>query len=261
MAATGLMLHCGASAISRGELAAMPLPAPMGPRHVIRPYIEDVELVSDALNEYGLGVVDEAFGATHDGARFFGVLECKPLEGELLSPKEYSLLVGIRGSYDQSMSRGIAAGSRVFVCDNLSFSGEVSIQTRQTTNIGDRLPGLLVDAVAKVPAMARHQHQRFEAYKGTRLTQRQGDAAIIELVRRGVINPSIVGKVIQEWDEPSHEEHASDGFTAWRLYNAVTESLKPSNKDRFAVPTLWQRTIPLSDFMDSAAGFVTAMAA
>lgn len=248
----GLMLHCGAAAISRNDLANLPVPAPMGSRHVCRPYIDDVELVERELDQYGLRVVDEAYGVTHDAGRFFGVLECAPIEGEIVD--DYSMMVGLRGSWDQTMSRGLALGSRTFVCDNLAFSGEVVIKTRQTTFIGERLPDMMRDAVSKIPAMADHQRIRFDNYKATQITQRQGDAAIIELVRRKIVNPSIVGRIQEEWDNPSHPEHAAFGWSAWRLYQAVTESMKPTNKDRFAIPALWERTIPLSDFMDGVAG-------
>jgi glycerol-3-phosphate responsive antiterminator len=64
-------------------------------------------------------------------------------------------MVGIRGSYDQSMSRMLGVGSRVFVCDNMAFSTEVSIATKQTTNIGSRLPGLMRAAVAQIPHRLR----------------------------------------------------------------------------------------------------------
>jgi hypothetical protein len=247
------MLHCGAAAISRNDLAAMPLPAPRGPRHVIRPYVEDVELVEHALADYGLAVNDEAFGVTHDGGRFFGVLECSPIEGEYLG-KDYGLLVGLRGSYDQSIARGLAVGSRVFVCDNLAFSGEVSILTRQTTRIGDRLPSMLRDAVARIPAMAEHQQVRFEAYRNTALTPRQGDAMVIELLRKGVVNTSQIGRVIAEWDEPSHPEHAEQGHSIWRMHNAVTEAIKPANRDRLAIPATWERTTKMTRFFDEVVG-------
>jgi hypothetical protein len=247
------MLHCGAAAISRNDLAAMPLPEARGPRHVIRPYIDDVELVEHALADYGLAVNDEAFGITHDGGRFFGVLECSPIEGEYLG-KDYGLLVGLRGSYDQSIARGLAVGSRVFVCDNLAFSGEVSILTRQTTRIGDRLPSMLRDAVARIPAMAEHQQVRFEAYRNTALTPRQGDAMVIELLRQGVVNTSQIGRVIAEWDEPSHPEHAEQGHSIWRMHNAVTEAIKPANRDRLAIPATWERTTKMTRFFDEVVG-------
>ena len=40
-----LMLHCGASALNRDQLAALPIPAAKGTRHVVRPFVEDVDLI------------------------------------------------------------------------------------------------------------------------------------------------------------------------------------------------------------------------
>jgi hypothetical protein len=247
------MLHCGANSIDRNALAALPLPPAMGPRHVVRPYIDDLEIVEHALADYGLAVNDEAFGITKDGGRFFGVLECAPIEGEYIS-KDYGLMVGLRGSYDQSIARGLAIGSRVFVCDNLAFSGEVNILTRQTTNIADRIPALLRNAVAQLPQLAEHQQARFEAYRNTAMTPRQGDAMLVELMRKEVLTSNSIKRAVAEWDEPSHPEHAEQGHSIWRMHNAVTEALKPANADRFAIPALWERTTKMTKFFDEVVG-------
>lgn len=249
----GLMLHCGSKAVDRTYLAAMPLPAALGPRHVVRPYIEDVEIVTQAMATCGLEVVDEAYGVTHDGGRMFGVMEVKPLEGEFLG-KDYGLMVGLRGSYDQSITRGLAIGSRVFVCDNLAFGGTVEVRTKQTLNIGERIPRLLIDAVRQIPVMAAHQQRRFDAYRLRNMTPRQGDAMVVELLRKGVISTTQVERVVKEWDEPSHEEHAEDGYTVWRMHNAVTEAVKPKDADRFAIPAIWDRTTKMTSFFDEVVG-------
>jgi hypothetical protein len=251
-----LCLHAGANAVTRNELALLPVPAPRGARHVCRPFIDDVDLVTDALKAEGFKILDEAFGVKTINdvpAQFFGVVEVA-LEGEYLPAGGYALDVGMRGSYDQSLPRGLAVGSRVFVCDNLAFSGEVSLNTKQTTNIDRRIPQLLRDAVARVPAMAQHQAQRFDAYRNYEIKSRVGDAALIELVRRDVLNPSQLGKAIAEWDAPSHAEHAEQGWSVWRLQNAVTEAIKPSNPDRAHVLTAWDRTTKMTKFFDEIVG-------
>ena len=251
----GLMLHCGSHSITRNNLAALPVPEAMGPRHVVRPFAEDIELVEHQLAEFGIGITDEAFGVAANGLRYFGVLEVAPLEGEWIGKDSgYGLTVGLRGSYDQSISRGLAIGAKVFVCDNLSFSGEVAILSKQTTNIGDRLPRLMRDAVARIPELAEHQHRRFEMYRNVELRPRAGDALIVELLRRGVINTTQVERVVREWDQPAHQEHAEQGYSLWRMHNAVTESLKPSNPERFALPTVWTATTKLTKFLDEVAG-------
>lgn len=248
----GLMLHAGAQAITRNDLALLPAPKALGPRHNPLPFSTDVELVTRELASNGLHIQEEAYGVLYtkegDPARYFGVLE---LAHESL---EHALVVGLRGSYDQSISRGLAVGSRVFVCDNLAFSGEVTFQTKQTTYIGDRLPRMIAEAAHRVPQLAQLQQIRFDKYKMTALRPRAGDAALIELMRREVLNANSVQRAIKEWDEPSHDEHAEDGYSLWRLHNAVTEAIKAKDPEKPNILPVWDRTIALTKFLDEVAG-------
>ena len=260
-----LCLHAGASAIDRAGLAVLPLAQPRGSRHIIRPFIEDVELVDHFLSGEGYAITDEAFGVKtgNDGlpTQFFGALEIRPrvLTGEYLpaaGDDTFALTVGIRGSYDQSLPRGLAVGSRVFVCDNLAFSGEVTVTTKQTLNVADRLPTLLRDAVARIPGVAEQQNRRFDAYRNHQIKSRAGDAILIECVRRGILNPSNVGAAIKEWDEPRHAEHAAQGYSVWRLFNAVTEAIKPANTERAHILPAWDRTTKLTQYLDEGIGLI-----
>ena len=79
-------------------------------------------------------------------------------------------------------------------------------------------------------------------------------AILIEAVRMGVLNPSDIGKAIKEWDEPSRAEHAADGKTVWTVWNAITEAIKPANTDRPHVLSAWQRTVPLTQYLDRGVG-------
>jgi hypothetical protein len=251
---SNLMLHCGSEAIDRNGLALVEPGDAMGARHNPVPYIDYVEQVTESLNHAGYRVNDELFGVQRDGGQFFGLMEISPaIEGEYLPAGEYGLTVGLRGAYDQTLARGLAIGSRVFVCDNLAFSGEVTFKTRQTTNISARLPGMIAGAVDQLIDLSALQDRRFDAYKNVEFKPRWGDAAITECVRRGIVNPSQVGKVIAEWDTPSHEEHAAQGFTLWRYHNAVTEAIKPVNGRAAVIPTQ-ERTIKLTSFLDEVAG-------
>ena len=260
-----LCLHAGAAAIDRAALATLPIPAARGPRHAVRPFIEDVELIDTFLGRNGFIIAEEAFGVKTDSkgqpSQFFGSLEIKPkvFEGEYIpaaGEKDFALTVGIRGSYDQTLPRGLAVGSRVFVCDNLAFSGEVSVYSKQTTNIGARIGGLLESAVGRIPVLAQAQTKRFDAYRNYELSKQKGDAILVECVRLGVLNPSDIGKAIAEWDEPSHGEHIADGRTVWTLFQAVTEAYKPSNQDRPNVLNAWNRGIPLTEYLDRGIGLI-----
>lgn len=243
----GLMLHMGAGAKTRNEIAMLPLPQPKGPQHVVRPFEQDIQLVSDNLNALGMPINDEAYGIKFDDAgmpaQMFGLMSVGDSD-------DHALMVGLRGSYDCSLARGLAVGSRVFVCDNLAFSGEVVIKTKQTTNIDKRIGDLLWAATQQVPTMLAYQQKRFDDYRLTQITKRVGDAMLVECVRRKVLTPSQIGRALQEWDAPSHEEHAEDGYSMWRLYNAITEAIKPINRERNAVPATWDRTMQIDPLFE-----------
>jgi hypothetical protein len=258
-----IMLHCGSQPMSRVELALVPTPPPMGNRHHPYPYIDYVEQVGNALQACGFKLISETFGVNRQGAQFFGLMEVLPWNRP--DDAGYSRLIGLRGSHDQSLPRGLAAGSRVFVCDNLCFSGEVTVNTRQTTYVERRMPGLVLNAVRNLAGAFEVQDARYDRYRSFELKPRWGDAAIVELMRRGVIGPSHMARVVREWDEPSHAEHAENGHSVWRLMNAVTEVLKPALDDngiptRATAPSTIGRTVRMTQFLDEVAGFTPELA-
>ena len=245
-----LMLHCGAQHVDRVDPVMTAIPQQIGPRHQPIPHIELIERVETSLRSYGLNIMQEQFGALKDGSRFFGLLEINGQHTE----HDYTTVIGLRGSHDQSIAAGIVAGSGVFVCDNLCFSGEVKIGTKHTTFIMDRLPELVDQAVNGVGRLIEMQHDRFGAYKKATLSRRVGDAAITEMVRRGALPGSKVAHVIDQWDEPDHPEFSEDGFTAWRLHNAVTDAYKPTEGGNTYMGVMPKRSQILTEFCDELAG-------
>jgi hypothetical protein len=246
-----LILHCGSEAVDKNILPTLPVPPPMGARHAVRPFHEDVEIIREQIVRIGGTVNEEAYGVKF-GPRwprqFFGLIGVSFENLHLYD--DYQLLIGVRGSYDQTLPRALAVGSQVFVCDNLAFSAEIQVVTKQTTNIDKRLPGLLAGAIERIPALAAHQDEKFEKYKNFELGVVEADAMIIELVRRGAINPSQVGLVLKEWDNPSHMEHGEHGMSLWRLHNAITEAIKPKSTERSGIPQTWGRTQIMTEFFD-----------
>jgi len=86
----GLMLHTGASAVERGQLATVPMPertATYVPINHERLLIG----VERHLTASGLRVVEESHGLTKDGARYFGLLRVQ----NCTEDGDFSLVVGI----------------------------------------------------------------------------------------------------------------------------------------------------------------------
>lgn len=243
---------------TRTQLAGIHTPPPLGAFHAPFSFEEYVETIYHGLDLAGIEVEAEEFVTSHDNQRLFGALELKipSIEGEYIPAggRDHRIVLGLRGSHDQSITRGLALGSQVLVCSNLCFSGNLgSIATKQTTNIGARLPGLIRSAIDLIPEEAQRNVQRFDRYRNTDIAPRQGDAALIEIHRRGGLSAPQLGKAVKEWDRPSHDEHGEQGFTAWRLLNACTEAVKPTGAQ--SNPQLIeQRTGHISSFLDECVG-------
>lgn len=244
----GLILHCGARAIDRTALYALPEPEPMGRFHAPIHHADFIEQVEGTIVDHGYDIVDQAFGVTNEGARLFGLMSVQHQALAAFDGGEF--VIGFRGSHDQSLPRGLAAGSRIFVCDNLAFSGEVVMHTKQTTNLHLRLPMLLDEMVATLGLRFESQVKQFESYRGTQITDGLASQALVHMARNGVINWSELGKVDEQWRDPAHAEHAEDGASVWRLFNAATQVMKIRNKEHPRLPQLAPKTQVLHDICD-----------
>ena len=229
------------------QLKNLPIPQALGRRHVIRPFSEDAELMQDCLLDMGASIRDQRYLVRFDDQQMprqmFGLAE---IDLPQHNDPDYRLQVGLRGSYDQTLPRGIALGSHVMVCSNLAFHGDSVIQTKQTTYVNQRLPALMRSAVEQIPEMAESQSSFFDRLKNTPLSLAAGDHMLVEMLRRGAISASQLGKALTEWSQPSYPEHISGGRTAWLLHNAVTEALKGNS-----LPMIWKKTRILTEYLEA----------
>jgi hypothetical protein len=163
-------------------------------------------------------VVTASHGLTKDGQRYFGLFQVgHPSD-------DFGLVVGVRNSHDKTFPAALALGATVFVCDNLSFSGEVKLARKHTTYIERDLPLLVTRAIGRLTDLRSTQEQRFIAYKEKPLTDSQVNDVVIQALDARVLPVTRIPDVLQEWRHPAHEEFADK--TAWRLFNGFTEVLK-----------------------------------
>ncbi len=242
---------------SRDQLASVITPPPLGAFHAPYSFTDFVDTIHNGLEQQNIEVVGEEYVTSHENNRLFGALELRipAIEGEYIpaeGPEDHRIVLGLRGSHDQSITRGLAIGSQVLVCSNLCFNGNLGqLNTKQTTNIGSRLPGLIHDALALIPAEAAKNLERFDRYKNNQLEQYQGDAILVELLRRGGISAPQLAKAVREWDAPTHDDHAEFGFSTWRLFNACTEAVKPTGNQ--SNPGLVeQKTSIIASYLDNS---------
>ena len=244
------MLHCGANAVNREQVEEVKTPKNEGRWHPISHAYLIGELIK-RLPTFGMRVVEEAHGLFHnkksgaEGDRYFGMFQVEPDEGN--ESNDFSLVFGLRNSHDKSFAAGLALGSGVFVCDNLAFSGEVTLARRHTTNIINDLPNIINTAVSKLVDARASQAKRIEAYKESDLSRTEAQSLIIDMLRANAINVTTVPKVLEQWDTPAHPEFKERN--GWSMFNAVTEALKGSS-----LVQLPGRTTKLHAVMDNFAG-------
>src|SRR5271157_1583430 len=125
---SSLVTHCGARQVSREELATIPTPPPTNTWFPVA-HCDVLDTTVRDLTRAGFEVGRTQLAVSRNDARFFGTLDLKtPLVNGV------NLAVGIRNSIDRSLPVAFCAGSRVFVCDNLSFSSQVVIARKHTRN-------------------------------------------------------------------------------------------------------------------------------
>ncbi len=239
----GLMLHCGGQLKSREEVFAVPTP-PATSTYVPMSYESLLTRIEKQLAVEGMVVKEESLALSNNGQRLFGLLALD-MPGQ--PHGDYRCVLGLRNSYDKSVSTGFCVGASVFEGDNLSFNGEVTFTRKHTANLLRDLSWLIVETISRLPGKFAAQSSAFEAYRKTEVSDKQAHDLIIRLVDEGVINVGDIRLLLKEWREPRHHEFASTK-NAWRLFNAATEAIKGN---------LWElpkRTTRLHSVLDAECG-------
>jgi len=219
----GMLLHCGAETVTRQEL--FQVPTPLGTRTwyplAHRTILGEVET---QLRSCGFTITAETHALSHGAARYFGVLS---VALPSRTSQDFGWVVGLRNSHDQTYPAGLVAGTRVFVCDNLSFSGEVQISRKHTRFAERDLRHLTARAVGQLGDRFRGLDQRIGAYKHRLLDDFRAHDLVIRAVDCAAITASQIPEVLAQWRHPSHETFLPR--TAWSLFNAFTEVHKTVN--------------------------------
>ena len=214
-----LMLHAGGKLATLDELRACKTPLPEGRWHPVS-HVTVLNTVTETLRGAGYVIKSEKYALARSDARFFGVLN---LETPLA--QGVGLSVGVRNSVDRSFPLGFAAGSHCFVCDNLAFRAELLVRKKHTVNGMKAFGTAIAGAVASLTSFKEAEELRIKRMAEMELTPADASHVILQAYRRGIISSLQLPLVCKAWEEPPHADFAPR--TAWSLFNAFTEVLKP----------------------------------
>lgn len=212
----------------------------------------------------GYEFIDEAYGVSPKsgetfGQKLFGVQTYRHEDFDIDNPHAMNLAIGVRNSYDQSLSAGVVAGNKVFVCDNLCFSGEIRVSRKHTGDAMKDLTGLVRNALAIAPAKHRSIEADAELMQEFDLTDDQAFAILGVAYGREILKPRQLLRSRQAWNEPPQE--AFEERNLWSLYNAMTEALKSSTAREVLESHTNAHALVMNEGMEIAEGFAPRMVA
>lgn len=250
-----LMLHCGGQLATREQIEAVQTPDATLTWQPI-PHGTLVSNVESALANSNMRVVSSAYALAKDGNRFFGLMQVAMNNVE--ENKDYGYVVSLRNAHDKSWRVMMGVGSSVFVCDNLAFSAEIQVTRKHTNRALLDIPRLVGSAAGQLAERWSDQGKRIEAYRQRELNDAQANDLIVRAYEGGVAPITMLPAVIKEWKTPRHPEFQPR--TAWSLFNAFTETLKPATESSTVRGgSLWElprRTTALHGLMDSYVGLL-----
>lgn len=219
----GMLLHCGAETVSRSDLFAVPTPKPTETWFPLA-HGDLVTEVQRQLAGAGFMLESALHALSHDGARYFGLLQVRLPERR---GAEYAWVVGLRNSHDKTYPAGLVAGTRVFVCDNLAFTGEVKLSRKHTRHAARDLKHLTARAVGKLGDRFHQLDERIAAYRAKRIEDPAAHDLVIRAVDCKAITPSQIPRVLKAWRKPLYPDF--EERNAWSFFNAFTEVHKRVN--------------------------------
>lgn len=236
MAEAKLIAHCGAQVVTLKELEAIPAPKALGPRHYPVSHKDLVEATRYELEKVGLEPYKEQYAVSNEGAKLFATWDLAPTEekGLVLIPEraksERGLAFGFRHGNDRSLAIEMVCGSRVFVCDNMAFSGDsVILHRMHTKNVHLR------DEVGRGITRMLDGYTNFEAnidrIENTKLTDEQAKALLIDaFMKIKVLAPKYLRPTFEWYFRNFEQAPDCAPRSAYGLLNAFTRTLKDEVK-------------------------------
>jgi hypothetical protein len=218
MATSTLCLHRGSQTVSREELCRIDPPEgtdtwyPVAHRDVL-------DTATNLLMGHGFSIAKSRYAVGQNGHVFFGILDLTLPIGT----DGVALSVGVRNSTNKQFPIGLAAGSRVFVCDNLAFSADLTVVRKHTKNGMDRWIEAIGGAVNRLDQFRATESHRIERLMGYNLGMIEADSFLLRAFETGILNTRQLPVALAQWRRPTYG-WGHEG-TAWHLYNAMTTAL------------------------------------
>src|SRR3954469_13039137 len=204
--------------LTRQQLFAVPTPLGTATHRPV-PHAEMVETLVETLGFRHIGVVAEEYAVSKDGMKMFGVLDLDTgMHGCRFS-------IGVRNSHDKSMRLAMTVGYRVFVCENMAFSGDFQpVLAKHSKNFS--LQNALSIGVDEMQRNFDGMKKQVDSWRQSQLSDVEAKLIIYRaFIESDLEVPKHLARPVHDlYFNPAHEEFQSR--TLWSLSNAFTSAFK-----------------------------------
>jgi hypothetical protein len=200
-----------------------------------------IKVIKNSIKEVGLEIRNAEYVLAQKGMQLFSVYDLSHSNNEMMWS------IGLRNSLNKSLSFSVTAGTRVFVCSNLCFSGTYMAVRKHTCGMDtDTLAVLAYRTMQMIIPQLRAFQAWHEGLKNVPLLEADAKLLLVEIMTNGVLAPSkfhqFMGLYANVYDD-----------SVWGFHEAVTDILKNSN-----LLVLPQKNKLLNQTIDNYIGSLTA---
>lgn len=230
-----LIAHKDTKRVEESEVMAVATPIWTDSWHPVSHY-DVIHTMSQAVRSMGIDVLNREYSLSADGAKMFGTWALSLGNGKL----GYEL--GIRNSLNKSMSLGVCAGTRVFVCDNMAFSSSFIAFRKHTSGLD--LDELIVIAQRSVQGAVVEMHRMHDwqiSLSEKYVPPCDFKALTFDLMKSGVMAPGHFNAFLSAHEEEKVETQFGGvlhgATTLGTVHGAVTRVMREWNLIRVASAT------------------------
>lgn len=162
----------------------------------------------------------------------FGVMNVeftKPEMDAMPMSNEMGFAIGFRNSHNKTMALSLTAGTRVFVCDNMAFNGEINVSHIHRPEMDSvRMIG---DVLDRVKSRGMELHATMSAMTNIAVSIAQAAlffnrCVINDVIPANRLKPAVDWYMEQRQETNDDAQHMSRRLSLWYPYNAVTAQFK-----------------------------------
>lgn len=216
---SGTLVYANSQIVPRAGLRSFAPPAGTATWRPIA-HADLIDAIDQELGRRGVQIQRDQYAVQREGLRLFAVLDLSEQRSG-----EFTAAMGIRHSNDRSMAVEIAVGVRVFICDNLAFSGDLIALRRKHTAKFD-LAAEIAKSLDRYETHLAVLHGKIDKLQEAPLTDSEAKALITDAFRQEILPVRFFKPVCWDYFHPAPSMADVRPRTRWALHSAFTRAVK-----------------------------------